>query len=180
LYIAWRTQSILALEELLGSDHVYTKSFDDEVSSTTVHSHYVKIGRALLEVIYQDITEGFLRKLETLISAEIFSDFLEMANHLFDNGYKDPAASLCGAVLEDGLRKIAGSNGIKVQANDNLNSLNTKCAQAKIYNDLARKQVIVWTGIRNYADHGQFDQYTVDNVREMLQGVRIFLSSYLK
>jgi len=34
--------------------------------------------------------------------------------------------------------------------------------------------------LRDYADHGNFDEYDENNVKDMLQGVRSFLSEYLK
>jgi hypothetical protein len=43
----------------------------------------------------------------TLVSAEVFNDFLDMSAHLLDNGYYQAAGSLVGAVLEDSLRRVA-------------------------------------------------------------------------
>ena len=103
-----------------------------------------------------------------------------MAEHLLESDYKDPAASLCGAVLEDGLRKIAMKKGIKIKSNNDLNSLNDKCANGGVYNRLIQKKIKVWIEIRNKADHGQFNEYSEKDVQEMLKGVRDFLAAYLK
>ena len=138
------------------------------------------MGQEILTAVKEDILGGYLTDIKTLISAEVFSDFLEMAEHLLENGYKDPAASLCGAVLEDGLRKIATKKGIKVKSSDDLNSLNDKCANGGVYNRLMQKKIKVWIDIRNKAAHGKFNAYTEEDVQEMLKGVRDFLASYLK
>ncbi len=103
-----------------------------------------------------------------------------MADHLLDNGYKDPAASLIGAVLEDGLRRIYSNNNLIVKSDDSINSLNQKLAAKGVYNDLQRKQIQVWNDIRNNADHGHFGEYKADDVRDMLGGVQRFLSDYLR
>ncbi|MDQ6985209.1 MAG: hypothetical protein Q9M91_02850 [Candidatus Dojkabacteria bacterium] len=66
--------------------------------------------------------------MKQLAFSEIFTDFLEMASHILSQGYKDPAASLIGAVLEDGLRKLCQANDIKVKTSDDIASLNTKLA----------------------------------------------------
>jgi hypothetical protein len=58
-------------------------------------------------------------------------------------------------------------------------SLNTKCGDAGVYNRLEQKQVAVWIGLRNHADHAEFDQYTADDVRRMLDGVTEFLARHL-
>lgn len=47
-----------------------------------------------------------------------------MAEHLDDNGYKHPTAYLTGAVLEDGLQKIADAKSVKLKARKDLSSLN--------------------------------------------------------
>ena len=102
-----------------------------------------------------------------------------MADHLLECGYKDPAASLCGAVLEDGLRQIASNAGVNLKSKENLSSLNHRCADAGIYNRLTQKKIQVWGDVRNNADHGKFNEYTEQDVQEMLKGVRQFLKNHL-
>jgi hypothetical protein len=110
----------------------------------------------------------------------VFGDFLEMSEHLLTEGYKDPAASLTGAVLEDGLRRIARNNHIAVTDRDDLTSLRDKCVQNKIFNNLVRQQITAWTTLRNSADHGKFDEYTPQQVGSMISDVRSFLVAHLK
>ena len=50
----------------------------------------------------------------SLAQAEVFADFLDMAEHLLGEGYKDAAAVILGAVLEDTLRKLADAYGVPV------------------------------------------------------------------
>ena len=127
----------------------------------------------------EDIEGGYLKKLEDLVAADIFTDFLEMTEYLLEQGYKDPAASLIGAVLEDGLRKIAKNSGITLKSKENISSLNHKIAGAQIYKRLAQKQIEVWNEIRDNADHGKFSEYNADSVKDMCSGVRDFLEKYL-
>src|SRR5262245_11620349 len=46
----------------------------------------------------------------------LFPDFLEVASHLYSEGYKDAAAVLCGSALEGHLRKLAAKLKIVVTA----------------------------------------------------------------
>ena len=62
--------------------------------------------QSILRSIRVDVEEGYLTGKRTLISAEVFTDFLEMAEHLDDNCYKDPTAYPTGAVLEDVCEKL--------------------------------------------------------------------------
>ena len=45
--------------------------------------------------------------------AELFADFLEMADYLLSEGYKDPAAVLGGSMLEEHLRQLRQSMDIR-------------------------------------------------------------------
>ncbi|GAI09930.1 unnamed protein product, partial [marine sediment metagenome] len=139
-----------------------------------------KPGKGILQGLREDIEAGYLTRIETLVSADIFDDFLEMAVYLLSQGYKDPTASLVGAVLENGLRRICLARGITLSVKENINSLNKKLADAEVYNRLTQKKVQVWNDIRNNADHGKFNEYETDDVNEMLKGVRNFLEQYLQ
>jgi hypothetical protein len=176
-FYGWRAQSVTALTAIVGADHTYTREFLRLVTDPSTGC--VKLGISLLATVTKDLADGFLVQMETLISAEIFSDFLDMAQHQLEHGYKDPSASLAGAVLEDGLRRISRHNGITVSKTDDLGSLSGKCLDAKLYNQIVRKQLAVWTDLRNQADHGHFTEYNADQVKSMIEGVQSFLAAHL-
>jgi len=177
VFSQWRTSSLSFLNTF-PPEYIYSREFEARCKDLSLED--VEQGLGILRAAGDDIRGGYLQKVETLVSAGVFSDFLEMAEHLLDNDYKDPAASLVGAVLEDGLRRICRNNNITVKNDDNISSLNQKLAQNHIYNPLQQRQIQVWNKLRDYADHGRFDQYKPDDVIDMLKGVRSFLSEYLK
>jgi hypothetical protein len=176
-FTEWRTQSLTYLINLLGTDHTYVHAFREEVKGGYTDS--VESGKGILQAVREDIRGGYLARIESLVSADIFNDFLEMADYLITQGYKDPAASLIGAVLEDGLRRICSLRGLKLSSKEDISSLNKKLADANIYNRLTQKKLQVWNDIRNNADHGKFSEYKVGDVNEMLKGVRDFLQQHL-
>ncbi len=178
VFSEWQSQSLAYLANFLGQEHIYVKKFEEQVSKG--FRNQVQIGKGILHAVLEDVEGDHLRKIESLVSADIFGDFLEMAGYLINEGYKDPAASLIGAVLEDGMRRIASSNGIVVRSRDDLGSLNQRIADGKIYNRLSQKKIQVWNDIRNNADHGKFDEYNSDDVKHMLDGVQDFLERYLQ
>ena len=45
----------------------------------------------ILRALRADYAAGYLATVEELIHADLFSDFLEMAEHLLNQGYKDPS-----------------------------------------------------------------------------------------
>ena len=177
-FAEWRTQTLNFLINLLGRDHVYTQEFEKKVG--VEYRGHVEIGQGILRAVREDVLGGYLTNVRTLISAEVFTDFLEMVAHLLENKYKDPAASLCGAVLEDGLRRIASHSGLQIKSKEDLNSLNQKCADGGIYNRLIQKKIQVWSDIRNNADHGKFNEYSEKDVRDMHSGVSQILTDFLR
>jgi hypothetical protein len=144
-----------------------------------VYLSCVEAGIGIILALKEDIEQGFLTSVQELVKAEVFTDFLEIAEHLLDNNYKDPAASLIGAVLENGLKDIAAKNSITVSKRAGIDEINKKLASNSVYNALVQKQVDVWRVIRNSADHGNFSDYTLDDVKNMKSGVENFLANHL-
>jgi len=177
LTVEWQTSCLSFLRGNF-KDTPYFERFRDEVKSKFASSTI--IGLAILRALKGDIEKGYLTSYRTLVIADVFSDFLDMAEHLLENEYKDPSASLIGAVLESGLRKICNNNKITVKSNDNISSLNKKLADNDVYSRLKQKEIQVWNQIRDYADHGQFEKYEPEDVKKMLEGVRNFLGEQLK
>jgi len=176
-FYQWRAGTLSFLKTVFGDNSTHFQEFQQHCLGSYYNDALQ--GQAILKAAKEDIEGGYLKKVEDLVAADIFTDFLEMAEYLLEQGYKDPAASLIGAVLEDGLRKIAKNSGITLKSKENISSLNHKIADAKIYNRLVQKNIAVWNEIRDKADHGEFLEYDADSVKDMCTGVRDFLGKYL-
>lgn len=132
----------------------------------------------ILRAIRSDYVAGNLQSVRELIHADIFSDFLEMADYLLDQGYKDPAAVVAGSVLEEHLRKLCDKNGIPVtqsQKPKKADSLNAELASTNSYSKLDQKSVTAWLDLRNKAAHGKYGEYSKEQVTLMVQSLRDFI-----
>ena len=174
-YAEWRNQSLAFLADLLGSQHTYTKNFQTRTEDSGYQSS-TEAGIGILRAVLEDIEQGYIETVRQLLTAEVFSDFFEQAEHLLQSGYVAPAASLAGAVLENGLRSIASRAGVRVKARDDLSSLNNRLGQKGVYSRLIQKRVSYWTDIRNAADHGQFNEITKNDVGDLVRGAQSFLA----
>ncbi len=138
--------------------------------------------RGMLQALRNDYESGYLQSLIELVHADIFSDFLNMAEYLIQQGYKDPAAVVAGSVLEEHLRKLCDKHSIPVLKPDGspkkADTLNSELASANVYSKLDQKSVTAWLGLRNDAAHGKYPEYTKEQVALMIQGVRDFASRY--
>jgi hypothetical protein len=171
------------LIELLHAEHVYYLRFveaTDYTSYTTAPYPFHRAGGLqVLISLRQDLVSGRLISLRRLVTAEVFSDFMDMAEHLIEHGYKDPAASLIGGVLERSLRDLAAANDLTVRDRDDLTALANRLAEKNVYNRLMQKQLNVWIAVRNSADHGKFEEYALLDVQNMHSGVTAFLAQCL-
>lgn len=164
-----------------GKDHSHYSEFDKATNNS--YEYNAKKGHAILLSIQNEIEGGWLFSVKQLISAEIFSDFLEMAEHLLSQGYKDPAAVMIGSVLEENLRQLCIKNEIEIELEKDgsfiakkADRLNSDLAKSEIYTKLDQKAVTMWLDLRNKAAHGKYHEYTKEQVELMSQGVTEFLA----
>lgn len=178
------------IRRLYGDDSYYEQRLHDVLSTPdfgAMHSDYcrhVSQLAGILKGIQHEVKSGLLNNFRQLLRAEIFVDFIEMAEHLLDEGYKDASAVLLGAVLEDSLRKIAGSHSVPTVGPNGkpltMDPLNVSIAKATVYGPLVQKQITSWANLRNDAAHGHFSKYDAAQVRQMLAFVQKFCADYLK
>lgn len=111
----FRSSSLSFLLNIFGEYSPYYTEFNKEVTTATPND--VQSGKGILTAVQEEMKGGWFQTTKGLISAEIFSDFIEMAIYLIDEGYKDPAAVIAGSVLEEHLRQLCYKNKIDVEQN---------------------------------------------------------------
>jgi hypothetical protein len=174
----WITSTSQFLGGLFGRDSEYYRQFQERCKYSGYYSDVV-LGMAILNAAWNDYSKGYLFELKALVRAEIFDDFLELAQYLYDQGYYQPAAVLAGGVLEDSLRKLCDKSHIPLQAKPKLDSMNSELAKQGVYNTLVQKRIIWLADIRNKAAHAQWATFTAADVDTMLHQIRDFVTDYL-
>jgi hypothetical protein len=147
--------------------------------------HKVIAIMGVVESLLADTQAGYLDTLAELLHAEVFGDLIEMAQHLLDEGYKDPAAVIVGGALEAHLRRLCERNSVEIEsASDRgvrpkkADQINSELAAASVYSKLDQKNVTAWLDLRNRAAHGRFDEYSREQVLLFLSGVRDFITRH--
>lgn len=181
VFSEFRTASLSFLRNVFGEGHPFYKDFHNKVKDCD--PYMAEIGRGILNAAKKEIDGGWLVTVKGLVSAEIFSDFLEMVEHLLQEGYKDPAAVMAGSVLEEHLRQLCNREGVPFEDEKSdkvspkkADRLNNDLASAGVYNKLDQKSVTSWLDLRNKAAHGKYTEYTKEQVELMYQGVANFIS----
>jgi hypothetical protein len=137
----------------------------------------------VLQALRDDIANNRTASIIELVHADVFSDFLDMAKHLLDQGFKDAAAVIAGSSLEAHLRALCTKHGIDTNDKDakpkKASSLNAELDKAHAYRSSGDpKSVTAWLDTRNDAAHGDYDKYLPQQVNLMIAGVRDFMLRY--
>ena len=180
----FRAAGLSFINYVYGKQHPYYEEFEDNTNGAVPSN--AECGIKILEAIKSEIDGGWLFKLKELVASEFFADFIEMAEHLLDTGYKDPAAVICGSVLEEHLRQLCIKNGIPVEVEKKekmkpltADQLNADLARSEVYSKLDQKNVIAWIDLRNKAAHGKYGEYNNEQVEIMINGVTEFTARSL-
>lgn len=177
----FRAASLSFIKMVYGSAHPYFCEFDNRTNDFQASS--AEKGVAILKAIRSEISGGWMFTFKGLVAAELFADFLDMANHLLETGYKDSAAVMIGGVLEEHLRQLCLKHDLAV--NDEKEDravakksdrLNADLAKAEVYSKLDQKQITAWLDLRNNAAHGKYGEYTDQQVKQLLSGVIEFMT----
>ena len=181
-FVGFKTLSLSFIKNLYGDNHIYYKEFYEAANSN--YEYNVNESLSILAAISFEIHNDWLGNLKKLVTAELFSDFLEMSKYLLDEGYKDAAAVMIGSTLEEQLRQISLSNSIEITTTKDgkeipkkANLINAELYKANIYGSLTNKNITSWLDLRNKAAHGQYSEYSNEEVKLMYQGVLNFLDS---
>ena len=180
------TRCITVVERSSGLNSTYSKeikriSAEARPTRNVMYRNVVKeIG--VVKALLFDIKNGHIKTIEEVIHGDVFSDFLEMSAYLLEQKYKDPAAVMAGSTLEVHLRKLCNKNNIDTLKSDGkpkkVDLLNAELAKAGVYTKLYQKNITAWLGLRNNAAHGEYDEYTKEQVGIIIDGVRDFITRH--
>lgn len=170
------------IDRLAPPNSTYRKVFDNAPVSAdgSYFAGFHKTLHGTLSALKADYQNGNLRSVGEIIRSDVFTDFLEMADYLLQERYKDPAAVITGSVLEEHLRCLCDKTGISTTKPDGsqkkAESMNTDLAAAIAYSKLDQKNVTAWLDLRNKAAHGKYAEYNEQQVALLIQSIRDFIT----
>lgn len=180
-HMRFRTEAMNLVRKACGenSDHYRELRALAESQTTALNARYFPNAVGVLQAAQRDHEAGLVFDVRSLVAAEVFGDLIEQAEYLLNGGYFIPAASLAGAILEDGLRKLAAKHGLPVPDQTTIDRLNADLAKAGIYSKLIQKNITAFADVRNNADHGHFEKFKREDVEVLIASVRRFLAEHL-
>ena len=172
------TRAISAIHRISGLRSTYSMEVERILKqSPHIHIHTGNI-IGIVQALRDDLQDGYKDTLIELVHAEIFADFLEMAQYLLEAGYKDAAAVIAGSTLESHIKELSHKHNISTENNGKsikVDSLNSELVKLEVYSKLDQKNVTAWMGLRNDAAHGDYSKYTNEQVALLIAGIRDFI-----
>jgi hypothetical protein len=177
---AWRVSAQPLVAQISGRKSEYYTRFAERATwGASAGLFSPKTATAILGRLRDDYAKGYLRDVRELAAAEVFTDFLDMAEHFLSPGYHPAAAaSVAGAVVEDFLRRLHGKRIAEWQGDSSITKLNDALRKANVYGVEVWRQIQAWGDIRNHADHGRFEGVDAASVKLVIQGVRDFIAKH--
>jgi hypothetical protein len=172
----WSTSALNLLEKVFGRDSVpfqNLKRLDDMREGRGLIGDKFEEARGIFEGALREYEAGFFASLSVTISGELFGDFVKLAKRCLDEGYKDPAAVMASAALEDVLKRCATLQGLE-SMQEVVNALKSKGlvkgAQKSVLESMPK--------IRDYAMHANWDKIGAEEVSSMIGFVERFLITH--
>src|ERR1035437_2657939 len=175
------TRARAAIERASPPHSAYVKQAEFILALKGYSGNHLTGLMGVIQSLLSDIQSGYLQTVAELIHGELFRDFLEMASHLADSGYKDAAAVIVGSALEAHLRQLCHKAGLSTDVTTGgdvrpkkADQMNSELSGASVYSKLDQKSITAWLDLRNKAAHGKFSEYTKDQVLVLIAGLRDF------
>lgn len=141
----------------------------------------VELLRGLLKALREDYAGDFMKNINELLDADLFSDILDQAAHLLSQGYGRASAVVAGVALESHLKKMCEKNSIEtigekgyVKAENLKNELSKK----KIIDGTFNKSITGWLDIRNKAAHPDPEGINGGLIEPMIMGIRNLIEKH--
>ena len=159
---AWLFSTANLLKQVSLKDSPYQMEVDrllaNENMATGVPTDIVFKMLGLLHSAYQEWLRDFLSKLEYIVVAETFDEFLDHAKSYHAANKKIEASVLAKKTLEPLVDSL--------KSNDVFTAVKAKRAKA-------------YSGLRNKALHAEWDEFDIKDVGEMIKGIEEIIEEYL-
>lgn len=156
----------------------YQQLLQDAHMKAGIPTMVIRKMQGLLASAKEEWDGGLLRRIEYIVAAETFDDFLDHAEKYHKGNMKIEAAVLASAVLEDTLKRIAKKNAVEA-AGMTLEQVIDELAKANVIEPVKAKRFKVYAGVRNHALHAEWDKLDIRNVGDLIGGLRTMIEDYL-
>jgi hypothetical protein len=176
-YFEVKVSALNLIARTAGENSIYFRELAAMGGDSSIVNPNILVG--IVTAAMTDFREGFMADTTLLVSAEVFADFLVQAEILLDHDYKDAAAVIIRAVLEDALRRICISNSIAVKPRAGIAELKDELTKMNLLTAVQAKEIDAKREIGNKAAHGRFGEFTKADVVAFHEFVQRLLATII-
>jgi hypothetical protein len=173
----WITSALSLLESVFGvesSHHQNLRSIHDKFN---FQSYQIEGAIGVFRAARRDYESGYLFHLEARVSGEIFGDFVTLAKRSLSEGYKDVAAVLVCAALEDCLKRYAMANELQVDGK-NMQDIVGALKGKGLVSGAQKSLLDSMPKIRDFSMHANWEKITPESVGGVIGFVENFLLTH--
>ncbi|MBL8415265.1 MAG: DUF4145 domain-containing protein [Propionivibrio sp.] len=172
----WATSAQNLILAVFGDHSPHYKNFVKAYENCRGSEQRVKTLNAVFLSAKEDFEGGYVFDVDLRVSGEVFGDFVGLARQSLAEGYKDVAAVLACAALEDALKRYASANEINVTEKTMQDVVNALKASGLVAG--AQKSLLdAMPRIRNMAMHADWGKLSEPDVSSVIGFVEQFLLS---
>ena len=172
----WASSAHNLIHNVFGNESPYYRNFSTAYAKCTGWERAVNHLKGIFLGAKADDDGGYAFSFNSVISGEIYGDFIHLAKKALEEDFKDVAAVLACAALEDSLKRFALINGLDV--NDKVMQDVIGALKAKGLVGGAQKSILdAMPKIRDYSMHANWDKITPQDVGSVIGFVEQFLLS---
>ena len=173
---AWTTSAQNLIKAVLGENSPHYRNFTDAYKHCVGDERHIKKLQGIFKSAKEDFEGGYVFNVDLRISGEVFGDFIVLAKQSLAEGYKDVAAVLASAALEDSLKRYAQVKGLNVNDKKMTAVINALKSEGLVSG--AQKSLLdAMPKIRNYALHAEWEKISEPDVNSIIGYVEQFLLS---
>jgi uncharacterized protein YutE (UPF0331/DUF86 family) len=174
----WLSKTIAALESFLPTTSFHFTEAVSLAKGSRRQGGFIKqdIDALLghLRFLRDAIERDLLRSFQNEVSSVEFADFLGHARQYLDEGKKVEASVIAAATFEDAVKRLAQAHDIEDLSK--LDSIINALKAKGVVSSIDAKRMRYLAGIRNSALHASWDEFDLDVVRDLVEGVERLLS----
>lgn len=176
--LGWTVKAENLIANACGKDSAHLAAFINNKETLMYGTYLNTLGKltSVLAAAKEDFDGGYIVSIKSLVSAEVLGSELDQAKELYAGKYYTASAVIAGTVLETTLRQICDRIPIPT---GKLDKMNADLVKAGVYNTLVQKRITALAGVRNSAAHGKPNEFTADDVADMIEYVERFATDHV-
>lgn len=173
----WATSCQNLLKAVYGENSPHYTNFTESLKRCRGSQGDVQALQGMFKSAKEDFEGGYVFNVDLKISGEVFGNFVALAKQALAEGYRDVAAVLATAALEDALKRYANANGLSTDKRtmaDVINALKSK----RLVSGAQKTLLDAMPRVRNSAMHAEWEKISEPDVNGIIGFVEQFLLTH--